>query len=301
MDEGELSRLLAVARERPLLEALTVRKGPRKGEQYANVRPEIRERLEWLGWERVLTYKTFLLCGLRKAELSAVTVSQVFLDSATPFIRLNAGEEKNREGSEIVLRDDLATELAEWLAHCLKRLQEEARRAAKPIPLQLPPKTLLFRVPDGLLRIFNRDLNAAGIAKQDERGRTLDLHAMRTTLSTLLNRAGVAPRTAQATMRHSDIRLTMATYTDPKLLDVRGALDNLPALPVSRGHEPMIEVTRATGTEGLATSSLAPPLAPTAGFSGQIRSILDKTMREEGRPDRQLSAEVQDLSKERTR
>ena len=46
MTEAELVKLLDVARERPLLDALTVRKGPRKGERYANVRPEVRERLE---------------------------------------------------------------------------------------------------------------------------------------------------------------------------------------------------------------------------------------------------------------
>src|SRR5262249_36200297 len=52
MTEEELTRLLAVARERPLIEAQTVRKGPRKGERYADVRPEVRERLEQLGRER---------------------------------------------------------------------------------------------------------------------------------------------------------------------------------------------------------------------------------------------------------
>jgi hypothetical protein len=45
MTEPELVKLLAAARERPLLEALTVRKGPRKGERYADVRPEVRARL----------------------------------------------------------------------------------------------------------------------------------------------------------------------------------------------------------------------------------------------------------------
>ena len=57
MTESELTRLLAVARERPLLDALTVRKGKRKGERYASVRPEVRERLEVLGRERALIYK----------------------------------------------------------------------------------------------------------------------------------------------------------------------------------------------------------------------------------------------------
>jgi integrase len=57
------------------------------------------------------------------------------------------------------------------------------------------------------------------------RGRTLDVHALRTTFGTLPSKGGVAPRTAQAAMRHSDIKLTMSVYTYPNLLDVRGALD----------------------------------------------------------------------------
>src|SRR3954468_10565869 len=42
MTEDELARLLDVARQRPLLDALTVRRGKRKGELYANVRPKVR-------------------------------------------------------------------------------------------------------------------------------------------------------------------------------------------------------------------------------------------------------------------
>lgn len=49
----------------------------------------------------------------------------------------------------------------------------------------------------------------AGIPKRDERRRTVDVHAMRTTFGTLLRKAGVYPRTAQAAMRHSTIDLTM--------------------------------------------------------------------------------------------
>jgi integrase len=60
-----------------------------------------------------------------------------------------------------------------------------------------------------LVRILDRDLRAAGIPKRDDRGRTVDVHAMRTTFGTLLSRTGAAPRTAQAAMRHSDIKLTM--------------------------------------------------------------------------------------------
>jgi hypothetical protein len=76
-------------------------------------------------------------------------------------------------------------------------------------------------------------------------------------------------------MRHSTIDLTMNVYTDPKLLDVHGALDALPALPLDREHERTSVAWKATGTDD---SQLAPPLAPTSGDSCQIRSIGGKAV-----------------------
>jgi integrase/DNA-directed RNA polymerase specialized sigma24 family protein len=90
------------------------------------------------------------------------------------------------------------------------------------VPQSLSPETPLFTVPAGLVRILDRDLRLAGIPKRDERGRTIDVHALRHTFGTLLSKGGVTPRTAQAAMRHSTINLTMNVYTDPKLLDVAG-------------------------------------------------------------------------------
>jgi hypothetical protein len=60
-------------------------------------------------------------------------------------------------------------------------------------------------------------------------------------------------------MRHSDIKLTMGVYTDPKLLDVAGALNALPVLPLS--IDPQAHEQRATGTAGAeATSTRADDL-----------------------------------------
>jgi hypothetical protein len=44
-------------------------------------------------------------------------------------------------------------------------------------------------------------------------------------------------------MRHSDMRLTMNVYTDPKLLDIHAALNSLPSL-----NAPAIKTVQATGT-----------------------------------------------------
>ena len=89
-------------------------------------------------------------------------------------------------------------------------------------------------------------------------------------------------------MRHSNIDLTMNVYTDPKLLDVQGALDSLPSL---NGKTPDASteraVLRATGTDGRdtsanprrldsaganATSQFAPAFAPDVGERGQSLS-----------------------------
>jgi integrase len=111
LTEGELRRLLDVARRRPLLDRLTVYKGARKGQRYAKPRPEVRRRLERLGLERALMYKMLVLTGLRRGELASITVGQVALDADPPHLVLNPGDEKNRQGSTLPLRADLAADL----------------------------------------------------------------------------------------------------------------------------------------------------------------------------------------------
>jgi integrase len=229
-----------------------VRRGKRKGETYANLRPETVARLEWLGRERALIYKALVLTGLRKNELASLTAAHLDITGPFPFLRLDAAAEKNRQGNELPIRDDLAANLRAWLADKLVAMQADAKEKGTPIPAKLPADAPLFDIPAGLVRILDRDLSTAGIPKRDERGRTLDVHALRTTFGTLLSKGGVAPRTAQAAMRHSDIRLTMQTYTDPKLLDVSGALRTLPALP--------IDVPR------IDAAPFAPRFAPTRQF-----------------------------------
>jgi integrase len=277
MTEDELSRLLDVARRRPILEAETVRRGKRKGEAYANVRPRVRERLEAVGRERALIYKTLVLTGLRKNELATLAANQVRLDAPVPHVDLDAADEKSREGNGVVVRADLADDLRSWLADKLTSLQTEARRRGEPIPTTLPADALVFNVPAGLVRIFDRDLKLAGIPKRDDRKRTLDVHALRTTFGTLLSRGGVPLRTAQAAMRHSDPSLTANVYTDPKLLDVCGALDALPSLSLNTPPPPARERARATGTEAATPFSVALPVALPECNGATSGAIGDKT------------------------
>ena len=137
-------RLLEAARRRPLLDAMTVRRGKDKGKPVAKLRPETQCRLEALGRERALIYKTMVLTGLRKAELTSLTVGSLELGQAVPYAVLSAADEKNRQGSEIPLRDDLARDLKQWLAEKLSLTQAEAQRQQNPSLPELPPDTPLF-------------------------------------------------------------------------------------------------------------------------------------------------------------
>jgi integrase len=239
----ELERLFTAARLRPLAEygRETVRlpNAHRKGRKTwhkeplrfemlelaaqrarlrLNGKPGLVAELEWTGRQRALMYKTLALTGLRRGELASITLAQVWLDVPQPYLELKAKDEKSGRGAHIPLRQDLAAEIACLIAD--KRHRQNGHSA--PLPM--------FEMPDSLIGIFDRDLAAAGIDKQDERGRTLDVHALRHTFGTHLSLAGVAPRVAQAAMRHSSLDLTMNIYTDPTLLDVAGAVNALPPL-----------------------------------------------------------------------
>ncbi len=203
----ELERLLSAARNRPLDDALTIRKGPNKGERTAKIDDAYRVRMIELGNERALMYKTLILTGLRLSELRTLTVGDLSFGDV-PFLRLQSNNEKNRKGSTLAIRSDLAAELREWT--------NGNDRAST-----------VFVVPAGLLRIMDRDLIAAKIPKRDADGFVVHVHALRHSFGTHLSLAGIAPRTAQAMMRHSRIELTMNTYTDSRLLDTAAAVESI--------------------------------------------------------------------------
>jgi integrase len=215
LSETELARLFQAAQHRPLLEAMMIRTGKRRGQRCGKVRPEVKKRLERLGWERSLIYKTAILTGLRRSELDALEVHSMTLDGPRPRLTLPGRETKNGKVADLPLRADLAHDLKKWIQTTGKSGTDK-----------------VFRVPVELVKILKRDLKMARIPYRDEYGRTFDVHAFRHTTSTYLGRGKVTPRIAQEFMRHSDIKLTMQTYTDPKLLDEAEALAALPNLPL---------------------------------------------------------------------
>ena len=269
----ELTRLFDAAERRPLMEAMTVRRGEHKGEVLAELRPETRARLKSLGRERALIYKVLVLTGLRYGELRSITVAQVVLDASTPHLVLRAADEKARRGAQIVLHEDLVAEIKVHLAERLAALRIEALNQGQPVPAKLPGTMPLFSMPGKMTKVFNADLVFAGIAtlndekktiKCDEQGRSVDIHALRHTFGTFMGKAGVPLQLAQRAMRHSDPKLTANLYTHLGLVDVAGAVAALPSIPRvedTSANEGRISVNEKPN----ACTSLALPLALISG------------------------------------
>ena len=167
--------------------------------------------------------------------MASLQWADISFDASRPVIHLRAGTTKSRRADVVPLRTDLAGELG----------------AAKS-PFARPTDRVFRTTPTRAT--FRRDCDRAGIRWQaDERGRTLDRHALRTTFVTWLSVAGVEPRTAQELARHTDLKLTMQNYTDPKLINLWGAIERLPAIRQAA-------VTCKTGTDD--AEGFVPPVVP---------------------------------------
>lgn len=201
----ELESLLDAARQRPLEEG--ARKRTRSGLSEA-----IEAKFRRVGECRAFVYAFAAGTGLRRKELEGLTWADVDAQKATLTVRASVA--KSKRMADLPLRSDLAAALAAQAARVVAHgLGTGPRDRVFPGPLFPTHGTVA------------RDLAYAGLAGEDDQGCILDFHALRNTFISGLSAAGVHPRTTQALARHSKIELTMKTYTDLRLLDLRGAVD----------------------------------------------------------------------------
>ena len=197
---------------------------------------EARRFIEHAGPRR-LVYLFALSSGLRRPEIGQLQWGDVRIgpDEKTPYIALRASTTKARRADTLPLRDDIADEL----------------RAIMPADAQ-PTEKVFASVPK--MATFKRDLERAGIKHCDGAGRVIDYHALRVSYGTMLAKAGVAPRVAMELMRHTDMRLTMGIYTDPRILDTSRAVDTLPSLSDRPEDGRQRTATLKTGTDDMPVS-----------------------------------------------
>jgi len=208
----ELMRLMDAARNTP--------GRPQTKQSEGDVQTARRPPERLSGRGRADLYAFLAGTGLRKGEVERLKVADLDLDADVPVVRLTAAVSKNGEADVVPLRSDLIVML---------RRQVEGRKPTDP----------LFDVPTDLIKRFHSDCRRAGIVHRDDRGLVVDVHSLRTTFGTWLSRSGVTPRVAQQLMRHSDIRLTMGVYTDPRLFDLQGAVESIPSVASCVAHGPV--------------------------------------------------------------
>jgi len=222
MSPDEAGRLIDAARRRPLAERQTNRGSA------ANLSAKTVDNLRWLGTVRATAYATMLQTGLRYGECRSIRIGDVHLDAATPYLELRATHEKNRQGSKIAVNVELASCLTEYLRERVELLTSHSNL----VPFAGVADMPVFELPVQMTKVFDADLKFAGIAKTDEAGRTLDVHAMRHSFITNLAKAGVPLVVAQKAARHSTPTLTSNVYTHIGLADIGDAVNNLPSLNV---------------------------------------------------------------------
>lgn len=170
----------------------------------------------------------FLLeTGSRWCELRTLRWADV--DLGRKVLVLRAENTKSRKQRAIPLSDALLAELVR-----VRGLHETVLRRLPNVD------DAVFLSPEGSrwgwpttnpMRILDRLLDRAGIAKVDTQGQKLDIHALRTTCASRMARRGVPLVIAQRWLGHSDPKLTAAHYVSVDVEDLRAAVENAPAAP----------------------------------------------------------------------
>ena len=144
------------------------------------------------GPERAMLYRLAAGTGFRARELRSLTAESFELDNpADAYVTVQGGYSKRKRIDRQPIRSDLARALVAWL-----------------VEHGIPP-----RVPQRTAAVLRMDLTRAGIPIES-RGKILDFHAFRAAYITHIVKRGTDPATAQQLARHSDVRLTLQTYTD---------------------------------------------------------------------------------------
>jgi len=201
------------------------------------------------GPDRAILYIIGTYTGYRRNEIGSVTARSFAFDSDPPTLTVQAGYSKHRRTDVLPLRRDFAERIRNWIATKPKTgpdeplLQVTDKRTAEMLERDLTSarKKWLEESRDKAER--QRREKSSYLATVNELGHVVDFHALRMTFITNLTRSGVGPKTAQLLARHSDINLTMNTYTMLGVMDQAAAVEALPAIPtVLPVH------LRATGT-----------------------------------------------------
>ncbi len=215
-------------------------------------RPATLDELQWLitaavaaepflglpGPDRVILYAVAVCTGIRVSELASITPESLRLEDDVPTITVAAGYSKHRKEDVQPIPPAIAARLKNWLAENPVQSRRPLwpgrwrERAAEMLRSDLAAarKEWVKAATDRAEKVRRRgDRNFLRYRDSDER--VFDFHALRGTFATNLALAGTHPKAAQELMRHSDINLTMGTYTNLPKAAIAAELHRLPPVP----------------------------------------------------------------------
>jgi len=93
------------------------------------------------------------------------------------------------------------------------------------------------------------DLDRAGIPFENDRGRTIDRYALKTTFTSWLGQFGIAPRIQTILSRHVPQGVTLRHYQDFSVFDLWAEIQKLPRLRprLSRSPTRSVQQERTIG------------------------------------------------------
>lgn len=115
--------------------------------EYLKNEPERIRGAERLGYQRALLWKLTMLTGISNVERKALRIGSVILNTERPHLLLADRKTRGARGGSLPLTKDLVADLQELLRQRLEDLQENARRAGRPVPESLDRKDWLLPLP----------------------------------------------------------------------------------------------------------------------------------------------------------
>lgn len=214
----ELRRLISAVNRFPLAAVETNhggrprRDGSRTGPVSADIQDPTRAALQMKGRERALLYRTAILTGLRRGELSRVKVRH--LQVKQKVLDLPGQLTKNARPAVIPLVPSLSRDLKSWIADTCKA-----------------PDDPLFEVPEArnMARQHKARVDFAGIPYNTDHG-FADFHSLRKTINTQLRIRGVPLRLRQRFLRHAAADLATTSYDDERTTELRPIVELLSKL-----------------------------------------------------------------------
>ncbi|GAA4424238.1 hypothetical protein GCM10023155_10030 [Bremerella cremea] len=166
------------------------------------------------GEDRAFLYLVASNTGLRASELASLKTSSFELAEGRNLVVVEAAYSKRRRRDEQPIPTRLVAELRHYLG------------GKRPGSVVWPGSWN-----EKAAKMLRGDLKEAGLEYETGAG-VFDFHALRHYFVSNLSRGGVHPKMAQKLARHSDINLTMNTYTHVELEELTKELDR--QSPVSK-------------------------------------------------------------------